>query len=135
MLALLGGPFGTIFSWFSSAFGKVIAVLGALAIITTLATTVYFSWKGSIEAASELRAQTQRQAELIRDKNQEIQNLKNLDALKARTLKDFQESSKGDNLLSDSVLAWLAQQNKDPKVEEPESSQILKDTFLKLYGK
>lgn len=128
---LFAGPAGMITSWFASAFGKIIGILALLAIVATIFGSIYFSWAHTIKEAEDLKLKAQQQELIIKNKNAEIKQLKDLAEIQRQAEVNQVQDNKEIDFQSDAVLAWLAQRT-GPDAQAPD---IVKDTFRKLYGK
>ena len=132
LAGIFGGPAGVVTGWFASLAGKVIGILALLAIIGGLLASVYFSYTDSIRAAEDAKLQVKQQAQIIANKNAQIKNLQDLADIQSKVVTDQTVDNKAIDLQSDSVRAFLAQRDSS---KDTGSSQVLKDTFDKLYGK
>jgi hypothetical protein len=130
---LFGGPIGMIGSFFAGGLGKLIGILSLVAVIMGSVTAIYFSWSNAIQEATAAKYEKVRAEELVKNRESEIKILKGTNEAMVSELSKLKTDQTAINLQSESIQQWLSSQKGTPG--DRESSDILKETFNRLYGK
>jgi hypothetical protein len=133
LLGLFGGPIGMIGSFFAGGLGKLIGILSLVAVIMGSVTAIYFNWSSAIKEATAAKYEKIRAEELLKNRESEIKILKGTNEAMVSELSKLKEDQATINLQAESIQQWLDSQK--GTAGDRESSDILKGTFDRLYGK
>jgi hypothetical protein len=130
---LVAGPAGVVTSFFASLWGKLIGFLAILGVICVTLGSIYFSFKDTIQSGEEAKMAVQQQRTLVKSKQDEINRLNKLQVLKDKAIADATASTKSVDDQSSTIEDWIKANGIG--ASDREASDVIKQTFDKLYGK
>ncbi len=129
---IFGGPVGVVGGWFASTWGKVLGLGAIVALVASIGGAIYWSWSSAIKDATAAKYIQAQQADTIANNENEIRILKNMAEVQADAIVKHSKSKAEVDLNSDAVSAWIKGR---PPEKDRDASEIIKETFERLYGK
>jgi type II secretory pathway component PulM len=123
----------TAWEFLSSGTGKILGIVLGLVLLVGSSAFVYHSWSEGIREAERLRSENTTLKTEIVERDKTIRQLQAIADIQAAVSQNQTQDNETTSSKSGSITGWIGTQAGTKS--DRESSQVLKDTFERLYEK